>query len=266
MTKDSEWGEQLTGPEIKALGLPGDTPVRFKGVIYTVSDWTLNHPMEFYRLPADHPAYNVHHYNKEHGTNFVYWAGGDEAPDDWNESYGVIIRNGQQIWPKVNVDWNHIQTDRDIIGYTKKPQLVTEEASEPEMTVNHAYEARMQVQRRIEPETDEIGWMNDLAGDLNKVADILFGKEADTFTPCERTIRMCIDVLPHSKRFTTAEGYQESVKRRIEALLPKPDRAEELVKQYIREAYPKWEHVWENVGEDELNFAKWLIERGEIKG
>lgn len=40
--------------------------------------------IEAIRLPHDHAYYVVQRHNQEHGTDFVYWPGGSEAPADWD--------------------------------------------------------------------------------------------------------------------------------------------------------------------------------------
>lgn len=250
MTDTIEWGEPLTVSEVKALGLPGETPVKGTWEVRLLNEWRLDNIWQFYQLPADHPAYIIHRYNKEHGTNFVYWAGGDEAPDDWDLSKPMIFRDGTTETVGERCTYAHLYrwdvvNSRDIIGYTKKPQLVTEEASEPLQSAkwqsapaNHG------------PAADDKG-------------------EAGDWKPCERTVRMCIEALPGPVPDTDQlnQGYNachQNTVAALEALLPKPDRAEELVKVFRDEvSFLEWK--W-SIDEILKQFGDWLIERGEIKG
>lgn len=254
MTKDSEWGEPLTGPEIKALGLPGETRVSAEDMPRPLRYWALLSDTPFYQLPDDHPAYIVHRYNKEHGTDFVYWAGGDEAPDDWD--------GGDVLWgdglveptPKHPGMWtrDYPIDYLEIIGYTKKHQLVTEEASEPlQSAVSYTAPANHG------PAADDKGEAGErLSASIEQL---------DAFTPCERTVRMCIEALPEPGGFGGAESYKYIADKSLKAILPKPERAEVLVEQWRlqheRAIYPKSHTV--TVAEDVI---RWLIERGEIKG
>lgn len=94
------------------------------------------------------------------------------------------------------------------------------------------------------------------------------GPEPDQFTPCPRTVRMCIEALPKGLPFDTDEmdfGWDEHLRSSmdaLEALLPKPDRAEELANEWMNRAY------WPDMGVDMavVEYTRDLIERGEIKG
>lgn len=73
------------------------------------------------RLPADHPYYTVQAHNAEHGTNFAYWPGGDNAPEDWDGGE-ILFRTGSKslgsdrIWSRYGgpCEPGH------IIGFTRK--------------------------------------------------------------------------------------------------------------------------------------------------
>ncbi|SKB62676.1 hypothetical protein [Sphingopyxis flava] len=72
------------------------------------------------RLPKDHPYYTVQRYNQEHGTDFVYWPGGDNAPADW-DGKEVIFRD-RTLWktPSPYAIWDHRgNCAGDIIGYRR---------------------------------------------------------------------------------------------------------------------------------------------------
>lgn len=144
MTK-IKWGEPLTGPEMKALKLPGDTPVSYRdehGEYRYLSFFDLN---ASYRLRADHPYYTVKRYNAEHGTDFVLWLGGENAPDDWDGGR-TLVRNGCvnnfMFWSH---PWNapngHVRDDYDIIGYTRKAESVAANVDSDTVTLKRMTEA-----------------------------------------------------------------------------------------------------------------------------
>lgn len=64
------------------------------------------------RLPADHFAY------KALAAGFEPWGGGDKAPEDW-DGKEVLLRNGC-TFPDARLDWRHIGSPVDIIGYRKR--------------------------------------------------------------------------------------------------------------------------------------------------
>jgi|GEM_PF-6597125 len=57
---DIQWGEPIPAEVMKALGLPGQTPVNYDGVIDDACVWQFNGTDGVYRLPADHPHYSKH--------------------------------------------------------------------------------------------------------------------------------------------------------------------------------------------------------------
>ena len=86
-------------------------------------DWAWGH-IRAIKLPADHPYYTVQRHNAQNGTNFTYWPGGENAPDDWDGGL-VLGRHGQAYGKPVS--WSHPwfeqkdaePDDYDIIGYCK---------------------------------------------------------------------------------------------------------------------------------------------------
>lgn len=92
------------------------------------------------RLPADHFAYTVFAYNEKHGTDFYPWAGGDRAPYDWDGTDNVIIRNGDTGDDICVTDWDWLDEDYDIIGYTRRkaPQEAPQAPSDTGMTIGQA--------------------------------------------------------------------------------------------------------------------------------
>lgn len=126
---DIKWGKPLSGEVMKRLGLPKNTLCKFDGNAKTVSFWSLDCDDACYRLPADHPANIVAAHNAKHGTDFVYWAGGDAAPEGWQDA---LFRDGETLsatrqYGRSASTWVHIGSATDIIGYTRK----TEEPAQP---------------------------------------------------------------------------------------------------------------------------------------
>lgn len=72
------------------------------------------------RLPASHPYYTVQRYNAEHGTSFVYWPGGDNAPDDWDGG-GILNGDGEAYNGFHGYDWCYRGATK-IIGYTRRTE------------------------------------------------------------------------------------------------------------------------------------------------
>ena len=84
--------------------------------------------INYIRLPASHPYYTVQRYNAEHGTSFVYWSGGDDAPADWDGGASLDAQC-RIILPYVDsLNWNAVTPDTpydgklNIIGYTRRAE------------------------------------------------------------------------------------------------------------------------------------------------
>lgn len=92
-------------------------------------------PTSHIRLPATHPYYTVQRYNAKHGTSFVYWPGGDAAPEDWSGGKNSAIdADGRVVWPDADSpNWGRIDKDTpyrgrlNIVGYLRraKPETAT---------------------------------------------------------------------------------------------------------------------------------------------
>lgn len=54
---DIMWGDPMTGPQIKALDLPKDTPCLWHDTQETVGFWDLDDKSRLFRLPTDHWFY-----------------------------------------------------------------------------------------------------------------------------------------------------------------------------------------------------------------
>lgn len=102
MPNPQAWSTPFTGPEMKALRLPGDTPValvRIDGSLdpWRAKSWSFDDPDPNYRLPADHPAVAVALENRKLNSpgkgRLVYWPGGEKAPEDWDGG-PVLLDNG----------------------------------------------------------------------------------------------------------------------------------------------------------------------------
>lgn len=92
----------------------------------------------------------------------------------------------------------------------------------------------------------------------------------DDFTPCERTIRMCLEALPRQAVLNCSFdlGFKSAVAKAeiaITALLPKPDPAKALalVAEW-RESSTAFS-IADQYESDPLNFARWLFETGRMK-
>src|SRR3546814_12186172 len=93
------------------------------------------------RLPADHPYYIVQRYNQEHGTDLVYWPGGDSAPEDWDG--GQVLFRDRTLWktPSPCAFWDHRGNHPgDIIGYRRA--VAETEDSDPAQTGRASWRER----------------------------------------------------------------------------------------------------------------------------
>lgn len=63
-------------------------------------------------LSADHPYYKATH------AGYIYWPGGDKAPDDWDGGL-VLLRDGGYMMMKGG-DWQHSGNSADVIGYRRR--------------------------------------------------------------------------------------------------------------------------------------------------
>ncbi|GAA0729854.1 hypothetical protein [Sphingomonas japonica] len=120
------WGPGLTGEQMRALDLPGDTPVQFEGAHATARDWSFGFQGQRYHLPADHFASKVQQWNNDHpdAVPFVPWAGGDDAPSDWDGGE-VLYRCGDVDGDARVTGWEHDPHDYDIIGYRPRTEAPT---------------------------------------------------------------------------------------------------------------------------------------------
>jgi len=93
--------------------------------VYDQSDYDEN--IKFIRLPVDHWAYPAIL------KGFTPWAGGEAAPDDWDE--GEVLLRDRQSLPAYCINrWRHLDTSDDVIGYRKR----TEAAADPLETLKQA--------------------------------------------------------------------------------------------------------------------------------
>lgn len=240
MTKDIEWGEviEVSGrPDWlrdDELCIPCWDGYWYRGQeggeVKHVTTW---HTVNAIKLPADHACYTVARYNAEHGTSFIYWPGGDE--EVWRNEEVVLVLNELDGKVKLFGTWGPLPARWRVIGYAKR--------AEPQ--VNHAYESRM-AERCIE---------ND--------------PSPKQFTPCERTVRMCIDALGFAK--VSGYAYSDAMYAEqhkicvdvVKSLLPqpKPDRAEEVYRSLMGEDSQSSEDYYHGFKEA----VRRLIERGDIK-
>lgn len=103
------------------------------------SRWAWDFKPTAIRLPADHPFYTVQRHNAEHGTDFTYWPGGDEAPGDWDRGE-VFLSNPVGVMPTVyrpDCQWSRDSGPwRHIIGYRKKQAEPVQHEPEAPITEN----------------------------------------------------------------------------------------------------------------------------------
>lgn len=140
----TEWGEAISvdgkRPEWltddnQPVGVGTEESIRegvWYGAIKSNTKWRVgefNDDWVSIRLPATHPYYLVQRYNAEHGTSFVYWPGGDAAPDDFGA--GVMFRNGFVSDPDDDGpwEWRNVLGSSDIIGYTRRTEPKSETAT-----------------------------------------------------------------------------------------------------------------------------------------
>jgi hypothetical protein len=124
----TQWSEPFSGPEMKALCLPDSVMVAWRNKSVGSNAHSYWDDAPHYHLPADHAAVTVALHNRKHGTSFAYWPGGDEAPGDWDQTRGVLLRNGSIHFDPIR--WEHDprkgNPDRDIIGYPKRTEQPAE--------------------------------------------------------------------------------------------------------------------------------------------
>ena len=212
------------------------------------------------RLPASHAYYITAAYNAKHGTQFKYWPGGDEAPGDWDGGEVLSRERGVHTPTMLNNDRWHWRTDHpffsectfkcDIIGYTPKPCA----------TSVHSADATTAKSTVVEP------W----PADVNDPSKVLPSAQAQPdFVPCERTLRMALGAIPLrliKGRSKFDDGFDDAVEKihaALEALLPKKDRAKELV-DWFRDQPDQYGVELDRPRLEE--YTRRLIAQGEIRG
>lgn len=139
------WSHAKSSAQINASGLAWSGQPGFDNAVEDI------------RLPADHPYYTVQAHNAKHGTNFAYWPGGDNAPDDWDRD-GVLFLSGVENRQGLAWRWASDMGRANIIGYTRKP-------------VQKLVEDHVSVKRITESEADKL--MRDHDYDIVKALDSL---------------------------------------------------------------------------------------------
>ena len=150
MVTDTEitWGPAIPTPTGRPSWLPETERVvdletgagwRYseRGATASPSQWAWG-VIRAIRLPADHAYYVVQRYNQKHGTDLVYWPGGDNPPEDWDGLGRLYVDSSfcDDDWPKHNsMRWNRWGTCGDIIGYRRK---VEDTVTLPRMTEREA--------------------------------------------------------------------------------------------------------------------------------
>lgn len=62
MTNEIQWSEPMTGPEVKALNLPGDMPIECDGTIASLASYSLRLDFPVYRIPINQTT-EYNHYS-----------------------------------------------------------------------------------------------------------------------------------------------------------------------------------------------------------
>jgi len=153
MTDKINWGPAIPTPNGRPSWLPETERVvdletaagwrcSERGATAAPSQWLWD-VITHIRLPADHPYYIVQRYNQEHGTDLVYWPGGDNPPEDWDGLGRLYVNSSfcDDDWPKHNsMRWNREGTCGDIIGYRRAaaPVEETDTVTLPRMTEREA--------------------------------------------------------------------------------------------------------------------------------
>lgn len=153
MTDKINWGPAIPTPNGRPSWLPETERVvdletaagwRYseRGTTASPCQWAWG-VIRAIRLPADHAYYVVQRYNQEHGTDLVYWPGGDNPPEDWDGLGRLYVNSSfcDDDWPKHNsMRWNREGTCGDIIGYRRAaaPVEETDTVTLPRMTESEA--------------------------------------------------------------------------------------------------------------------------------
>ena len=124
------WGEPIEVNGVRPSWLRGDEKVWFHNKYHynekgRAVDRLAFESVTTIRLPASHPYYTVQRYNAEHGTSFVYWPGGDDAPADWDGSGPLGNDDGslRTLSPACFADcWKRDTDVVPIIGYTRRAE------------------------------------------------------------------------------------------------------------------------------------------------
>jgi len=108
------------------------------------------------------------------------------------------------------------------------------------LPADHGYYARCGQRRDTESVADDPDIEKMMAG----AAKNFCASAPDDWQPCERTVRACIEALPKDHLLHT-EPWSKAIacaRRNLEALLPKADPAEALVKEWLEQS------AWEDMG------------------
>ena len=122
----TEWGPEIDVNGARPEWLGENQEIHFHWVDGSHGDWIARdfngrewRKCRALQLPASHPYYLAT------SKGFTYWPGGRDAPDDWDGG-DTLLQNGA-LCPQPGT-WVH-GVDVDIIGYHRKPEPVTTEAS-----------------------------------------------------------------------------------------------------------------------------------------
>lgn len=125
----TDWGREIRVDGVRPAWLTDDSPVSWRH--FGSSEWTTStanalswagskycRPVSYVRLPADHWAYRAL------DAGFEPWAGGDNAPDDWEYATPVLLSDGMEVLctSRGSAGWRRGDSFADIIGYRRKSE------------------------------------------------------------------------------------------------------------------------------------------------
>lgn len=116
---DDDWGPEIPIVDgVRPAWLGGDETIqgRYDWVTLTCEAWRFNWQQVIaIRLPRTHWAY------LPLSRGFTPWAGGDEAPGDW-DGQNVMIGAGHESAGRI-FDWSKVGNAGDIIGYRRRGKV-----------------------------------------------------------------------------------------------------------------------------------------------
>lgn len=130
-------------------------PPKYAWTVNSVESWI---GVGAIKLPADHPYYTAT------AAGFVYWPGGEDAPDDWDGG-DVLRRCGVSYSARLSPeDWQRgyhgdikLHAEYDIIGYHRHVEPVERIPS----TITVPIETEVAIRRELEDTLAKVGNIRD---------------------------------------------------------------------------------------------------------